>query len=162
MDAAAGQSQIANQIQDLVPSWFFWEAKLGGNWTVGPKNQHVPFTMMSPQTSLPKRFCFFFKTERSSGGNLRGKSLWRQRQSHRLTLDAAIIQTIVTAVVQVVHDFEATGFGRRQSDQGLLFGFCRQVLRMKHRGRLILLDDANFQNGFNKHLGGTIKARRLG
>ena len=33
---------------------------------------------------------------------------------------------------------------------------------MKHRGRFILLDDASVQNGFNKNLGRTIKAWRLG
>ena len=78
--------------------------------------------MMSPQTSLPKGR--FFKAERPSGAISVAK-VSGVNASCRLAPNAAVVQTIVTAVVQVVHDFKATGC--RQSDQRLFLGFCRQV-----------------------------------
>ena len=147
--------QITNQIQDLVPGGFFREAKFGGNRTVGPKNQHVPFAMMSPQTSLPA-LCFFFKTERPSGAISVAKSL---ASTPKLQTDAGCARrpNHRPAVVQVVHDFEATGFGQLANPTKLAPRILPSGSQDEAPLQFILLNDANFQNGFNKHLGRTSK-----
>ena len=66
---------------------------------------------MSPQTSLPAA------SASSSRQNVRaGQSQWQKSLASTpklpTALNAAVVQTIVTAVVQVVHDFKATGFRR--------------------------------------------------
>ena len=150
------ESQIAEQVEQLVAGTFVWKAQRVSDRTFATEDQEIRRGSPEADARCTKSICLALGDEGPAGSNLSLERLGRESHAIAVSGDRG-----VRAIIEMVCQSERPGSAGIGDERGFSLADDHRAFELKHLAHPVLLDDAGCFDGFDKGPARAVAARAL-